>query len=83
MSHLNELKNLEISVQRAVSGGTGSEWRRPRWCRYKPSFSLLAHWPLTNTRTHTVLDKSEAHKARTACLLLLRLLFHYSMNNRW
>lgn len=79
---------LELQVlQGALSGGTGSEWRQPRWCRYKHFFSLQAHWPLTVTHTHThtqcVFVWSKTHKALTACLLLLRLLFHYSMNNGW
>lgn len=49
--HLTEPDNLEISVQRAQSGGTGSEQRWPRWC----SETLLLHAAslVTYTQAHT------------------------------
>lgn len=72
----------------------GSEWRHRKWVEtaqmVQTQTLLLPAGPLatlththtqTCTQTHTQLDKSRTHKALTACLLLRRLLFHYSMEN--
>lgn len=74
-----------------------SEWRRRKRAETAqmvqtqtlllPAGLLATHLfsPQTCARTHahTHTWKSRAHKALTACLLLLRLLFHCSINNRW